>query len=228
MKNFFTVLIVFASLNLSAQTIAFTAIEVKAKPHTQKDVQDAFEKVFEGVEMNKGGVVLERFWNGRTNGMTHRIVFMYPLGEKLMEDEAIDPNKNEAFWAKMNNYLEEWGSGYSGRILSWKEGDTETNNSVHIWDLKVQDPKQFKLGHDKIVETFGEEFTDRVLGFGTYDIGRPNNASHWVVVTGKSRADLMMLYDKLQNSDEFMQLAKERGPAENVKDYELEILRRIQ
>ena len=46
MKNFFTVLIVFASLNLSAQTMAFTAIEVKAKPHTQKDVQDAFEKVF--------------------------------------------------------------------------------------------------------------------------------------------------------------------------------------
>ncbi len=228
MKNVLLILALFTSLSLTAQTMAFTAIEVKAKPHTQKDVADAFDKMFEGVEMNKGGVVLERFWNGRTKGMTHRIVFMYPLGERLMEEGAIDPNKNEAFWAKMNNYLEEWGPAYSGRILSWKEGNTDTNNTVHIWDLKVADPKTFKAGHDKIVETFGEDFTDRVVGFGTYDIGKPGNATHWVALTGENRNDLMTLYDKLQNTEEFMQLIQARGPAESVKDYELEILRRIQ
>jgi hypothetical protein len=47
-------------------------------------------------------------------------------------------------------------------------------------------------------------------------------------LTGENRNDLMTLYDKLQNTEEFMQLIQARGPAESVKDYELEILRRIQ
>ncbi|MEL0301887.1 MAG: hypothetical protein VW976_08415, partial [Flavobacteriaceae bacterium] len=66
------------------------------------------------------------------------------------------------------------------------------------------------------------------VGFGTYDIGRPNGASHWVVVTGKDRNDHLMLYDKLEKSSKFMQLIKERGAAEDVRDYEVEILRRKQ
>ena len=40
--------------------MAFTAIEVKVKPHTQDDIAKAFDKVFEDVKMNQGGVVLER------------------------------------------------------------------------------------------------------------------------------------------------------------------------
>lgn len=37
-----------------------------------------------------------------------------------------------------------------------------------------------------------------------------------------------MLYDKLEKSSKFMQLIKERGAAEDVRDYEVEILRRKQ
>ena len=59
-----------STIVLSAQTMAFTAVEVRVKEHTQKDIEEAFDKVFEGVEMKQGGVVLERIWNGRTNGMT--------------------------------------------------------------------------------------------------------------------------------------------------------------
>ena len=45
---------------------------------------------------------------------------------------AIEPNKNDAFWSKMRNYVEEWGPFYSGRILSWQEGDAEKNSMLHV------------------------------------------------------------------------------------------------
>ena len=70
MKKIMFAVALLSTLVLSAQTMAFTAVEVRVKEHTQKDIEEAFDKVFEDVEMNQGGVVLERIWNGRTNGMT--------------------------------------------------------------------------------------------------------------------------------------------------------------
>ncbi len=227
-KLFLSYFLTFISVSLYAQTMAFTCVEIKAKPFTQDNISEAFDKVFEDVEMNQGGVVLERFWSGRTHGMTHRIVFMYTLGVDMVDEDAIDPNKNDAFWSKMQNYVEEWGASYSGRMLSWKEGDTEANPNVHIWDIKVADQNQFKKGHDKIISEFKDDFDGRVVGFGTYDIGRPNGATHWVALTGKDREDHLMLYDKLQKSKKFMDLILSRGEMEDVKDYELEILKRKQ
>jgi len=54
---------------------------------------------------------------------------------------------------------------------------------------------------------------------------RPDNATHWVALTGKNREDHMMLYDKLQSNNEFTELIGERGNAEAVKDYVAEILK---
>ena len=54
-------LICFSTQWINAQTMAFSAIEVKVKPFTQKDIKEAFEEVFKDVEMNKGAIVLERF-----------------------------------------------------------------------------------------------------------------------------------------------------------------------
>ena len=228
MKKLLFTVAFFATISLTAQTMAFTAVEIKAKDYTQKDIAEAFDKVFDGVKMNQAGVTLERLWMGSTKGMTHRIVWMSTLGVDMVDEGAINPDKNEAFWAKMNNYIEEWGASYSGRMLSWQEGDTEKNPTVHIWDIKALDQNQFKKGHDNIVKTFKKDFEGRVVGFGTYDIGRPNGASHWVVVTGKDRNDHLMLYDKLEKQSKFMQLIKERGAEEDVRDYEVEILRRKQ
>ena len=76
---------------------------------------------------------------------------------------------------------------------SWQEGDTDKNSNVHIWDVKIDDPNLFKAGHDKIVEKYKEDFSGRVVGFGTYDIGRPNGASHWVALSGKNKNDHMKL-----------------------------------
>ena len=101
-------LICFSTQWMNAQTMAFSAIEVKVKPFTQKDIKEAFEEVFEDVEMNKGAIVLERFTGGDSNGMTHRLVFLYTLGEKMIADEFWASDKNAVFWAKMGNYIEDW------------------------------------------------------------------------------------------------------------------------
>lgn len=226
MKKLLVSVALFATLCLAAQTQAFTAVEFKAKDFTQKDIAEAFDKVFEGVKMNQAGVTLERLWMGSTEGMTHRIVWMSTLGVDMVDEGAISPDKNEAFWSKMNNYIEEWGTGTSGRILSWQEADVKETPYVHIWDIKVQDQNQFKKGHDNIVKSFKEDFDGRFVGFGTYDIAKPNGASHWVIVSGKNRNDNLMLYDKLQKSNKFIKLIQERGDFENVRDFEIEVLKR--
>lgn len=226
MKKLILVVLVFIGTNLTAQTMAFTAVEIKAKDHTQKKIEEAFDKVFEGVEMNQAGVTLERLWMGSTKGMTHRIVWMSTLGVDMIDEGAINPDKNEAFWSKMNNYIEEWGPGTSGRVLSWQEADAKETPYVHIWDMKVQDQNQFKIGHDNIIKSFKEDFDGRFVGFGTYDIAGPNGATHWVALSGKNRNDNLMLYDKLQKSNKFMELIQERGTVENVRDFEIEILKR--
>ena len=38
----------------------------------------------------------------------------------------------------------------------------------------------------------------------------------------------MMMYDKLWKNETFVKLIKERGPAEEVKDYELKVLKQFQ
>jgi len=228
MKKLFFSVALLATFTMTAQTMAFTAVEFKAKKFTQDNILKAFDKVYEDVKINQGGIVLERIWLGGTKGMTHRIVWMSTLGIDMVDEGAINPDKNDAFWSKMNNYIEEWGPGSSGRILSWQEGDTQKNPSVHIWDLKVENQGQFKNAHDKIVKSFSDDFQGRVVGFGTYDIGRVNGATHWVVVTGKDRDDHLMLYDKLEKSSKFIKLIQERGAIEEVRDFEVEILKRKQ
>ena len=218
----------FATITLTGQNMAFSVVEFTAKPYTQKDILKAFNDTYEGVKMNQGGIVLERIGNGRTNGATHRLVFMWTLGVEMMADDAVSDDKGSALWAKMGNFVDKWGTGYSGRILSWQEGDTDKNSNVHIWDIKIDDPNLFKAGHDKIVKKFKEDFSERVVGFGAYDIGRPNGASHWIALSGKDKNDHMMLYDKLQKDPKFIKLIQERGPVSDIKDYEVTILKRFQ
>tara|TARA_B100000780_G_C20909637_1_gene362175 strand:- start:7 stop:693 length:687 start_codon:yes stop_codon:yes gene_type:complete len=228
MKKIILLFMFFATITLTGQNMAFSVVEFTAKPYTQKDILKAFNDTYEGVKMNQGGIVLERIGNGRTNGATHRLVFMWTLGVEMMADDAVSDDKGSALWAKMRNFVDKWGTGYSGRILSWQEGDTDKNSNVHIWDIKIDDPNLFKAGHDKIVKKFKEDFSERVVGFGTYDIGRPNGASHWIALSGKDKNDHMMLYDKLQKDPKFIKLIQERGPVTDIKDYEVTILKRFQ
>ncbi len=227
-KLILTFFVAFAALSIKAQTMAFTVLEIKVKKFTQDKIAEDFDNLFKDVKVNKGGIVLERIGRGRTEGMTHRLIFMSTLGVDLIDEDAIDPNKNDAFWSKMRNYVEEWGPFYSGRILSWQEGDTEKYSMGHIWDIKVTDQNQFKEGHDKIVSEFADDFKGRVVGFGTYDFGLPNGATHWLALTGKDTDDHLLLYDKLEKNPKFIKLISSRGKFELIKDFEINILKRKQ
>ena len=215
------------SCALSAQTMAFSVIELKAKDFSEAKVLEDFDKLFDGVKLENGSIVLESIETGSTLGNTHRLAWIYPLGGEMMAEDAIDPLKSEAFWAKMSNYIEEWGPVHHGRILSWQPTDKEEMKLVHIWDVKAKDPIAFKKGHDNILKSFKQDFKDRLVGFGTYDINRPNGATHWVLVSGIDQEDHLMLYDKLQNDSKFIELIQSRGETEDVSDFAVKHLRVI-
>ncbi|OUT93630.1 MAG: hypothetical protein CBB92_14495 [Flammeovirgaceae bacterium TMED32] len=81
------------------------------------------------------------------------------------------------------------------------------------------------IPHDKLVKRFKKQFDGRMVSFGTYDFNGPNCATHWVMVSGKTNEDHMMLYDELQKQDDFYTLLSERGEVESLRDVEYEILK---
>ena len=62
MKQIILVLAFFATVSLSAQTMAYSVVEFKAKPHTQKDILNVFNETFEEVEMNQGRNYFRTTW----------------------------------------------------------------------------------------------------------------------------------------------------------------------
>ena len=124
----------------------------------------------------------------------------------------------------MNNYIEEWGESYCVGAFSRPQGTNENYEQTHIWDIKIDDPNQFKIVHNKIVKKFKKGLEKRWVGFRTYDINYPNGATHWVGVSGFSEWELVALYDKMQNQSEFIKLIAERGKTEDVRDYMVENL----
>ena len=224
-KIFLYITLLVTVFTLNAQTTVFTSIEIKAKDYAQNDIADAFDNVFKDVTINQGAIILERLWAGRSDGMTHRLVYLSTLGVDLIDQGDLSPDKNTAFWAQMNNYVEEWGSMSSGRMLSWQPGDFDKYPFGHIWNIKGIDESKFKMGHDKLVKEFSSDFEGRVIGFGTYDINRPDGATHWVALTGKDRMDHLMFTDKFSKSAKAQKLLSERGPEEIIKDFEVEILK---
>ena len=206
------------NLNLSAQTIVFNVVEIEAKDFSESDIEAAYETCCADMKPNKGGFALQQIGKGSDDGMTHRLVWYWEMGEDLWKGTNIE-DKAPLWWNQMNNYVERWGESYCGRVLSRQDASNEEYEWTHIWDIKINDPNQFKSAHDKIVQTFKKEFEGRWVAFGTYDINYPNGATHWVGVSGKDDHDHMMLYDKLQKQNKFIELLSARGKTENIRDY---------
>ena len=217
-KVFLLVTSILVASTLSAQTLVFNIQEFKAKEFSQSDIAAAYETCCADVKPNKGGYGVQEIGKGADGGMTHRLIWYWEMGEDLWEGTNIW-DKVPLWSAQMNNYVEEWGEPDSGRVLSRQVGTDEDYVWSHIWDIKIDNPNQFKIAHDKIVEKFKKEFTGRRVGFGTYDINYPNGATHWVGVSGKDDHDHSMLYHMLETQSEFVKMAAERGKFENVRDY---------
>ena len=211
------------ALNLSAQTIVFNVQEIKAKDFSQSDIEAAYETCCADMKPNKGGFAFQQIGKGSDDGMTHRLVWYWEMGEDLWKGTNVE-EKAPLWWNQMGNYVEEWGESYCGRVLSRQDASNKEYEWTHIWDIRINDPNQFKTAHDKIVKTFKKEFEGRWVAFGTYDINYPNGATHWVGVSGFSEWELVALYDKMQNQSEFIKLIAERGKTEDVRDYMVENL----
>ena len=223
-KIIFFIINLLVAATLSAQTMVFNVIEVKAKEYSANEMEEAYETCCTDMKPNKGGFALQAIGKGADNGMTHRMLWYWELGENLWE--GVDTEvKGPLFWSQMDNYVEEYGESYMGRVLSRQEGTNEDYEWDHIYDLKVDDPNQFKIGHDKIIAKFKKEFEGRWVGFGTYDINHPNGATHWVGISGEGTHDHVMLLDKLQSQSEFIKMLAERGQVENVRDYMIKNLK---
>ena len=108
--------------------------------------------------------------------------------------------------------------------IAVKADNIDDERSRHIWDLKVKNSKQFKIGHENLVKRLKKEFDGREVAMGSYDFNGPNGATHWVIISGLDMEDHLMLYDELQKQDDFYVLLSERGEVERVGDVELEML----
>ena len=95
----------------------------------------------------------------------------------------------------LGKHIKEWGNTASGRVISWKGGEPGSDEKyryIQIYDIKVSDPESFKKAHDKVIQQLSKAIGDRTVGFGSYDIGGYNGASHWVLVSAENWDDLML------------------------------------
>ncbi len=228
MKKLLFTLFTFITFSISAQQMAFNTINITAEPNSQDDLVELFNEFYADAKFKSGGILLERLRHGRHDGRTHRLVWIWELNNGGRVESDMKEFENDAFWAQFSNHVESWGTAKAGRIMSWQEGDVKEFPWGHIWDISPKDPVAFKKAHDKIVKSASDVFENRVVGFGTYDINRPNGASHWVVIGGTGlnghlsmHQDLEENYSKAMN-DYFIN----RGEVEHVQDFIVEVLAR--
>ena len=71
-----------------------------------------------------------------------------------------------------------------------------------------------------LLKELQKEFDGRFIAFGTYDINKPDGATHWAAVSGKSEGDHIMLLEKLEKTKAFYEFIESRGTVEDIRDYE--------
>ena len=59
--------------------------------------------------------------------------------------------KKGLFLEKLNNLVEEWGSSYAGRFLSYLVSQNKSFPFIQIYNITPKDPIAFKKAHDKFI-----------------------------------------------------------------------------
>ena len=230
MKNYLLLFFLSISLSLGAQQMGFNVIEFAVEPNSEDQIAELFDEFYTNKKFKSGGVVLESLEHGRRGERTHRIVWMWELGNGGLVEGEVAEHEGKAFWSSLGNFIntDVPSERYAGRILSWKEGDTSITPQVHIWDFKPSDPVAFQKAHDRIVKDAAKAFENRTVGFGTYDVNQQNGASHWVVITGKNLNDNLALFTEMETTyrKEMERYLQDRGEVNNIRDYVINILKR--
>ena len=71
-KIIFLIINVLVAATLSAQTMVFNVIEVKAKEYSANEMEEAYETCCTDMKPNKGGFARQANGKGAEKGMTHR------------------------------------------------------------------------------------------------------------------------------------------------------------
>lgn len=209
-----------------AQIPSFTVQYFDAKPWQQTEIASIFDNFYEGVTFKSGGLYLERLGSGNTEG-THRIVFFGDSENWGMEEDQKTSDQRRAFWREFTDNVESMGPRYTGRIIDYQgEGSPDSYGYVQIYELKVADPESFLKAHKKLVSQLSKTMEGRPVAFGTYDIGLPGGASHWVAVAYKGVGDnLKMKVATEKFSKEWKAYYEARGEVEQTGNFDLRILK---
>ena len=106
-------------------------------------------------------------------------------------------------------------------FINFVEGDVEKYPYVQIWDIIPEDPSAFAKAQTEFVESLPELFKDRFVGFGTYDINRPNGATHWALLSGTNLDDHLKFTNDVQTtySKKFKKYLEDRGAVELIHNF---------
>ena len=227
MKNIKTIIFCLITAFGFSQTPSFTVRYFDAKPFQQNEIAEKFDNYYEGVEFNSGGVYLERLGRGNTKG-THRIVYFGDAANWGMKEGQKERSQNTLFWRNISEHIDSWGDAYSGRILDYS-GDVAPDHYgyVQIYEIAVSDPEKFISAHKKIVSQARELMEDRPVAFGSFDIGIPNGATHFVAVGYKGVSDNIVMKSKIEQAlaKERKEYFKNRGDVTNTGNFDLRILK---
>ncbi len=223
MKNIYYLLtiILFSFYSFSQNT--FRLWHFNAKDGTETAIGELMTKHNANAEFKSGGVQIERISFG-DNKWTHRVVAFGEVGKIGRND--LKEFQQSLFLEKLNNFVEEWGPSYAGRFLSYVGGQPKDFPFIQIYEITPNDPVAFKKAHDKFVSKASKIIGDRPIAYGTYDIGSPNGATHWVVIGSSGFSDLIDQKQKWEDNfaKETMEWAKTNGGVEIKSNFTISVL----
>ena len=218
-KLFLSSIFLLSSFLINAQN-AFTAVELSVKSGHGQAVANLVESFMKDAKFKKGsGYALQRMWQG-SDERSHRLLWWGPLGNRGRADGDVKDYENSAFWSSLRAHLDGSGKAYSGRILDWKQGNDEQDNWL-VYDVIVKDPASYAKAHQAIIKKLSNsEFKNRTVALGTYDVGRPGGATHWIGLTGTDTDDLLLMHKNFQekHTKEVTEYFQNRGEVIEIKD----------
>jgi hypothetical protein len=223
-----TILILFFSLFTGislSQEPTFTVRYFDVMPGAEQALADLYDSYFGDVEFKSGGLYLERMDRGDVKG-THRVVFFGELGNWGFVDGQKTPQDWEIFRQRRSKFIENSGPVYSGRILASNGKNPADLRYFQLYDIEVSDPAKFAAAHMKIVDQMEEVTGENAVMFGSYDVGSPDAATHWIATGSTNLGPLMRWYvDAEKYEKEWADYYKNRGEVKDISKYSLRILK---
>jgi hypothetical protein len=203
---------------------AFKEYQFSVKRGTEAAILALADDMWGDAEFISGGINIEALEIGNQSA-THAIVMYGDPANWGRIDSLSAANKWGVFAQKLNNHVDEWTHSSSGNIISWA-GDNNDYNYVQIFEFKASDPEAFKVAHDEIVREMASHIKGEI-GFGSYEIGGFQGATHWVSVTAKDWSDLIVTRREMKKiTKPWKEYYKNRGNVEHVRSYTSSTVRR--